>query len=146
MKRPLEPVLVRRAIADILNDNRGKQLTEFSPGKQGALIGVLNRIAGDDQNRRVILGFLFTEIGGELSTKQLTVSNWHALDRWIGTELVDGDWIESPHLQAEVDMILDALQVPRQAELALNAAQESEPEETEPVESQPEHDDCLFIL
>lgn len=53
-------------------------------GQRGAVIGIMNKISGGDDNRKLILGWLFAE--GELfdkvSTKSLTDEQWAALYAW----------------------------------------------------------------
>lgn len=57
-----------------------------SRGQKGAVIGKLNTIFGDDANRHLVLGWIFSN-GDKLSamsTRALTINQWYALYSWIG--------------------------------------------------------------
>ena len=55
-----------------------------TPGQRGTVIGIINKISGGDDSRKLLLGWLFAE--GELfdrvSTKLLTDEQWAALYAW----------------------------------------------------------------
>lgn len=54
-------------------------------GQRGAVIGIINRIAGGDDNRRLLLGWLFAkddEVFNRISTKTLDDAQWASLYAW----------------------------------------------------------------
>ena len=53
-------------------------------GQRGAVIGVINKIAGGDDNRKLMLGWLFAkeDLFDRISTKTLTDEQWAALYAW----------------------------------------------------------------
>jgi len=54
-------------------------------GQKGAMIGVMNRVCGDDENRRLLLGWLFApskDFFSLISTKSLSDAQWAALYGW----------------------------------------------------------------
>src|SRR4030042_2447058 len=54
-------------------------------GQRGAVIGILNRICGGDENRRLLMGWLFApskDMFSVMSTKSLTDAQWAALYGW----------------------------------------------------------------
>lgn len=56
-----------------------------TPGQRGAVIGIINRIAGGDDNRKLMLGWLFAregELFDKVSTKALSDEQWAALYAW----------------------------------------------------------------
>jgi hypothetical protein len=56
-----------------------------TPGQRGAVIGIMNKVAGGDDNRKLILGWLFAEgeLFDKLSTHNLTDQQWSALYAWV---------------------------------------------------------------
>lgn len=56
-----------------------------TPGQRGAVIGIINKIAGGDDNRKLMLGWLFAsegELFDRVSTKSLSDEQWAALYAW----------------------------------------------------------------
>lgn len=56
-----------------------------TPGQRGAVIGIINKIAGGDDNRKLLLGWLFAKEGelfDKVSTKSLSDEQWAALYAW----------------------------------------------------------------
>ncbi len=54
-------------------------------GQRGAVIGILNRVAGGDDNRKLLLGWLFAgegDIFDRVSTKSLNDEQWASLYAW----------------------------------------------------------------
>jgi hypothetical protein len=54
-------------------------------GQRGAVIGIINKIAGGDDNRKLMLGWLFAKEGDlfdKVSTKTLSDEQWAALYAW----------------------------------------------------------------
>lgn len=58
-------------------------------GQRGAVIGIINRVAGGDDNRKLLLGWLFAnegEVFDRVSTKTLNDEQWAALYAWCDFE------------------------------------------------------------
>jgi hypothetical protein len=56
-----------------------------TPGQRGAVIGIINKITGGDDNRKLLLGWLFAgegELFDKVSTKTLLDEQWAALYAW----------------------------------------------------------------
>ena len=56
-----------------------------TPGQRGAVVGVLNRICGGDENRHLLMGWLFSQsedFFSVKSAKDLSNAQWSALYGW----------------------------------------------------------------
>lgn len=56
-----------------------------TPGQRGAVIGIISKLSGGDDNRRLLLGWLFANEGetfNKVSTKTLNDAQWAALYAW----------------------------------------------------------------
>lgn len=78
----------------------------LSRGAKGALIGYLNKLAGSDSMRRLILYTWFrqveTEIEG-LSTKSLSEKEWGSLHKAADAFEHEGEWMVSARYRQMVD-------------------------------------------
>lgn len=105
---------------------------EFGDGRKGVVLGKLNSALKQfvmkidkeineekikniaDENRRLVLGFIFGDDDNEfseMSSKELSFPQWRALERWIfGRKPAtnrDGHWIPRPNFQPEAYWILN---------------------------------------
>jgi hypothetical protein len=64
-------------------------IVEVTRGERGAIIGTLNRYLGDNENRKLVLAWLFSPDQKYISTKTLDNGQWYALKLWI-------DWWQNP--------------------------------------------------
>src|SRR3990172_4031909 len=88
----------------------GQNAPEYSSGRKGAIIGRLNEALGSDENRRIVLSWLFRGVPlSSFSTKELSRGAWFALDGWIGSWHDDSGWHVRP------DFMVEAMFVVRQA-------------------------------
>ncbi|OGO11449.1 MAG: hypothetical protein A2Y53_00080 [Chloroflexi bacterium RBG_16_47_49] len=77
-------------------------LMPLTKGAKGAIVGMLNKVCGNDRDRHELLKCLF----GKQSTKELTEGEWVALERWIDVKQMGDKWLPQENLQDEVDCIL----------------------------------------
>jgi len=82
-------------------------------GQRGACIGTLNKYFGDNTMRHLVLGWLFRDDFGPLSSKALTPGQWYALWNWIGfSKTDDGQTLVSDLFHNEHALVLtEALRV-----------------------------------
>lgn len=84
---------------------------EFAAGKKGALIGVLNRACGGNDERKIVLGWIFAYDDKPplepKSSHSLSVSQWLALNLWIDAD-ADNNWEPSEDFIVEIELIRKA--------------------------------------
>jgi hypothetical protein len=78
---------IRRALKSAVQQAKDNHANMHIPtqGQRGAVIGIINRVAGGDDNRKLLLGWLFAnegEIFNRVSTKSLDDEQWSALYAW----------------------------------------------------------------
>lgn len=71
-------------------------------GSRGAITGRLNKYLGSDQNRYIVLNWLF----GVTTSKKLDDSQWSALYKWIGFFQVEGQWEIDGRFPLECGLVL----------------------------------------
>ena len=79
--------------------------TDISNGWRGSIIGTLEKAAGSAENRKKVLGYLFSD-GKPMSSKQLTPSQWFGLREWIGMQNIGDVWVPRKEFADEVKLIL----------------------------------------
>lgn len=75
-------------------------------GYKGALVGLLNKTLDGDDNRKILLAWLFGSDEEQLSTKDLTDPQWIALRDWAALTEVAGDWTPAPGFEEEAVLAL----------------------------------------
>lgn len=75
-------------------------------GKKGALIGLFNKTLGGDDNRKLLLAWLF-DVRGKMSSKKLDDDQWHAIWEWAGFYQDEvGEWQTDPRFSVEAMLCL----------------------------------------
>ena len=83
----------------------GSDRDDLAQGKKGAMIGLFNRTLGGDDNRKLLLAWLF-DVRGKMSSKTLDDSQWHALWEWVGFYQDEGEWLTDPRFSVEAMLCL----------------------------------------
>jgi hypothetical protein len=111
----LSPLEVRRACLHYANK---PEPVTFDKGKFGAAIGALGSavaqldLEGNDvtqANRRLVCGFVFTPDDKPfepLKGSQLTPQMQNGLYRWVGSALINGEWMPRDTFRDEANWIL----------------------------------------
>lgn len=104
-----EPRTAAEVRTDVLRDVQiFSSMQPLSKGRKGALVGHLNKALGSDDNRHLFLGYLFGRDGllTPVSTKDLSESEWWAIEKFVGSFEVDGHWKTQQHFHAECFSVL----------------------------------------
>lgn len=79
----------------------------LSKGHKGAIIGNLNEHLRGDNNRHLVLGWIFKSGDTEgISTKELSNSDWHALNYFIDSYKEGGEWKCAENFPVECGILL----------------------------------------
>lgn len=105
----MNPMLARKA-NDLKEMMRG--ISKYggvgvADGAKGALIGYMNEYFGGDDQRHIVLAWLFgSEDKLKMSTKELTDGQWYALSWWVDSRQDDGVWDVGPVFAVESGLVL----------------------------------------
>lgn len=78
----------------------------ISEGAKGALTGWLNKLAGEDSMRRLILYTWFRQQDDEIesiSSKDLTEGEWYAINELANQFKYEGQWLVSAKFRQFID-------------------------------------------
>lgn len=82
----------------------------LTKGAKGAVIGMLNKYLFGDNNRKLVLGWLFGDKDklAPLSTKALTEDQWLRISDWVGMwhDIETDQWYPSGEFQREAGAVL----------------------------------------
>ncbi len=82
------------------------KLKEIPTGLKGKMVGEFNRIFGGNENRRIILGWLFTgSFANPVSTTTLTNAQIAALLNWLSPAHEKDGWTQAPTFRAEAALL-----------------------------------------
>lgn len=84
---------------------------DMTKGTCGAIVGQLNKGLGSDEDRYIVLGWLFSNVAGEcLSSKRLTDEQWYALYKWVDfwQDEDEGKWHAAEGFQQELMAVYSA--------------------------------------
>lgn len=56
---------------------------QMTRGTAGAIVGALNKVLSSDDDRYMVLGWLFSDDGKPMSSKLLDDGHWYALYKWV---------------------------------------------------------------
>lgn len=102
--RPASPEDLRNAAQQISIIYPSPPFT-ISRGAKGVIVRVLEDLLGGEQNRKMVLGFLFTpsgELVRQMSTKQLTATQWFFLHEfWLQISKIEGGWYPIEYANTE---------------------------------------------
>lgn len=80
ISRPADKDTLKKSLLEIAEISA--DLPELSHGQRGYIIGTLNKFAGGNDGRHIVLGFFFGD-NEKKSTKNLSNGEWHALANLI---------------------------------------------------------------
>jgi len=78
---------------------------EVTKGFRGATIGWLQKTLGSSANRRLVIAWLFSHDGRELSSKELDDDKIFALARWIDSYKDDDGWHCGENFKVEAYLV-----------------------------------------
>ena len=104
MKRPVPPRIVRDGVRYYAYL---PEPIELPKNLIGALVGNLNKAVGGDNNRYLVLGWLFADPKSTefepIRSEKMTPQMWHGIEKWIGSTKNDetGKWEVHPAFREE---------------------------------------------